>query len=535
MAMSDADAGRHSALRGFLGDRTGLFWFVVCLLAPIPVFAFGAQALVAAWSTPEYSHGPLIPLLSGYMFMREMAMVPPARHEVRDRWKGVAVVVFALALAVQGNLVRIPDIVFYSMIIWVGGLILICFGFRRGMFFWPSVLHLVFMLPLPNFIYWQVTVTLQFISSEIGVWLVQLAGIPVFLDGNIIDLGVYKLQVAEACSGLRYLFPIMSFSYIFCVLYRGPWIHKAILLLAAVPLAVLMNSVRIGIIGILVDNYGIEQAEGFLHFFEGWVIFGACIALLFLLAKVLQWINRDRRPLSEALDLDLVSLGPQFARAKDIVPSRALVAAAAFAAAVSVAWLAAPGIQAAQVERKDFDVFPRELGPWTGVSSVLEPNIERVLAADDYYSASYVAAGAVAGVDFFVAYYDKQTEGGGIHSPEVCLPTGGWEMFDIETHRVDLPPEAGVAPFEVNRAIIQKGEARNLVYYWFEQRGRRMTNDFVVKGYTVYDSLVMGRTDGALVRLVTPMARTETLESAEARLEGFMTLAMQRLPEFVPE
>ncbi len=342
MAMSGADAGRYSALRGFLGDRTGLFWFVVCVLAPIPVFAFGMNALVAAWSTPEYSHGPLIPLLSGYMFMREMAMVPPARHEVRDRWKGVAVVAFALALAVLGNLVRIPDIVFYSMIIWVGGLILICFGFRRGMFFWPSVLHLVFMLPLPNFIYWQVTVTLQFISSEIGVWLVRMAGIPVFLDGNIIDLGVYKLQVAEACSGLRYLFPIMSFSYIFCVLYRGPWIHKAILLLAAVPLAVLMNSVRIGIIGILVDNYGIEQAEGFLHFFEGWVIFGACIALLFLLAKILQWINRDRRPLSEALDLDLVSLGPQFARAKDIVPSRALVTAAAVAAAVSIAWLAAP-------------------------------------------------------------------------------------------------------------------------------------------------------------------------------------------------
>ena len=76
-------------------------------------------------------------------------------------------------------------------------------------------------------------------------------GVPVFLDGNIIDLGVYKLQVAEACSGLRYLFPIMSFSYVFAVLYRGSVWHKIVLLLAAVPIAVVMNSIRIGVIGLL--------------------------------------------------------------------------------------------------------------------------------------------------------------------------------------------------------------------------------------------------------------------------------------------
>ena len=103
-------------------------------------------------------------------------------------------------------------------------------------------------------------------------------GVPVYLDGNVIDLGVYKLQVAEACSGLRYLFPIMSFTYVFAVLYRGPLWHKLVLLALAVPIAVLMNAVRIGIIGILVDRYGIAQAEGFLHVFEGWVVFLSCIA-----------------------------------------------------------------------------------------------------------------------------------------------------------------------------------------------------------------------------------------------------------------
>ena len=142
----------------------------------------------------------------------------------------------------------------------------------------------------------------------------QLAGVPVYLDGNIIDLGVYKLQVAEACSGLRYLFPILSFSYLFAILYRGPLWHKAVLLLSAAPLTVLMNSFRIGVIGVLVNAYGIEQAEGFLHFFEGWVIFVACIAILFVMAVALQRLTPNPMPLSEAIDLDTHGLGRIAAR-----------------------------------------------------------------------------------------------------------------------------------------------------------------------------------------------------------------------------
>lgn len=536
MAISDAQSGRAGPSRGFAWSNPGLLWFVLGVLAPLPLFWFGLVNLAQEWATPEYSHGPLIPLLSGYMFMREMAMMPPSAQPVRDRGPGFFVVALALGLAAFGNLVKIPDIVFYAMIIWVMGLVLTCFGFRRGMFFWPSVLHLVFMLPLPTFIEWQVTTTLQFISSEIGVWLVAAAGIPVYLDGNIIDLGVYKLQVAEACSGLRYLFPIMSFSYIFCVLYRGPRFHKAALLLAAVPLAVLMNSFRIGMIGILVDNYGIEQAEGFLHMFEGWVIFGACIALLFGLAKLLQKLSGDTRPLSVALDLDFVSLGPQFRRAQDIVPSRPLIAVAALSVATSLAWFAAPQAQPAEVGRKDFALFPMQMADWVGVRGApLEPEIERVLAADDYISANFRAPGKSAPVDLWMAYYKKQTQGQAIHSPEVCLPGGGWEMFDIEPTEITLPESTGFPPFHLNRAIIQKGESQQLVYYWFEQAGRRLTNDFVAKGWVVWDSATRGRTDGALVRLVTPIVPQQGVEAADARLQGFLADMMPRLGAYIPE
>ena len=161
------------------------------------------------------------------------------------------------------------------------------------------------MLPLPQFIYWKLTIFLQLISSEMGVWFIQLAGVPVFLEGNVIDLGIYKLQVAEACSGLRYLFPILSFSYLFAILYRGPFWHKVVMFAMAAPLTVFMNSFRIGVIGVLVNSYGIGQAEGFLHFFEGWVIFGACIALLFLTAVLLQRLTPSPLSLRDTIDLDI--------------------------------------------------------------------------------------------------------------------------------------------------------------------------------------------------------------------------------------
>jgi exosortase D (VPLPA-CTERM-specific) len=185
----------------------------------------------------------------------------------------LCVIALSLGVAVLGNLMRIPDIVTYALIFWVSGVVLSIFGWRRGRTHQLPVFHLIFMLPLPQIIYWKLSTYLQGVSSELGVWLVNLAGVAVYLEGNVIDLGIYKLQVAEACSGLRYLFPILSFSYLFSILYRGPIWHKAVLLLSAAPLTVLMNSFRIGVIGILVDSYGIEQAEGFLHFFEGWVVF----------------------------------------------------------------------------------------------------------------------------------------------------------------------------------------------------------------------------------------------------------------------
>lgn len=514
-------------------NPAGLTWFALLLITSLPIFWIGFVSLAGAWQTAEYSHGPLIPLISLYLFLRELRKSPLPAQVVSDRLPGVLLLAGALAMAVMGNMVRIPDIVTYAFVLWVGGVVLTIFGWDRGKTHWAPVLHLIFMLPLPQFVYWKLTIFLQGVSSELGVWFVALAGVPVFLEGNVIDLGVYKLQVAEACSGLRYLFPILSFSYLFSILYKGPMWHKAVLLLSAAPLTVFMNSFRIGVIGILVNKYGIEQAEGFLHFFEGWVVFLLCVFILFLMAIGLQRLTKNPKSLSETIDMDFEGFGAIFGRILNINFSKALVFGAVLAAMVSAAWLYVPRPEYQDVDRDPFVLFPRNIDGWFGTTARLEKETEAVLGADDYINATFQTRDEPAYVNMFIAFYKKQTEGSGIHSPEVCLPVGGWEVFSLEPHSVNME-EAGYGTFDVNRSVIQKGVSKQLVYYWFEQRGKRITNDFEAKITVVYDSLTIGRTDGALVRFVTPISEDESEAEADARLQRFMQISMKKLPRFVP-
>ncbi len=508
----------------------GAFWLLAATLAALPLFRFGLAGLAEAWSRPEFSHGPVIPVLSFYLFLREMKAVPPPAAPVADRWPGVAVIAAALCLALVGNLVEIDHLVFYALILWTGGIVLTGFGWRRGLSFWPSVLHLVFMLPLPQFLYWKLTTTLQLVSSAIGVQLVAAAGIPVYLDGNIIDLGVIELQVAEACSGLRYLFPIMSFTYVFAVLYRGPSWQKLVLLFLAVPIAVAMNALRIGAIGVLVDRFGPAQAEGALHVFEGWVVFLACLGVLLLLAKAMQRLVGDRRPLGVALDLDFTGLGAELGRIRFLPAAPALVGAALVTLALSLAWSLAPARQSDPPPRAAFAGFPLALpGGWQGTAGTLKPSLERVLGADDYLAALYASPAEAAPVDLFLTFYGRQTAGAAIHSPEVCLPGAGWEMAGLAPVAV----AAAGSSFAVNRAVIQKGSERALVYYWFEGRGRRDTGDFAARFAMLADGLRLGRSDGGLVRLVTPIEAGGTA-AADARLGRFLDALLPALPRYIP-
>lgn len=513
----------------------GMFWLVVAVVGALIFFSEGINALLVAWQLPEYSHGPLIPVLSGLLFLRQLKEFPETPGEIKDRTPGIFVVLLAMMVGTLGILSNIEDIVAYALIVWIGGLILISFGWKTGKHFWPPVLHLVYMLPLPGVVYYKVSIWLQYISSELGVWFLQLMSVPVFLDGNIIDLGVLKLHVAEACSGLRYLFPIMSFSYIFAVLYKGPMWHKAVLLLSAAPITVLMNSVRIAVAGVIAQRYGVEWLDGFTHFFEGWVLFILCILILFLLAWVMLKLQRQKMSLTEALDLDTDGLGTQAMRLRLVQPSRALVFSSVVMLIAVATLQVLPERGQNQVPRDSFALFPRELKGWEqyGPHQKLGQGIERVLGADDYHQVNFASPDGTKSVGLFMAWYDDQSKGG-VHSPEICLPGAGWEIAWLE--RTDITEQMGTETgFQINRAIIQKGETRMMVYYWFQQKDRRVAWDFAAKFWLMVDGIRTGRTDGGLVRLTTLIDRNETEAEAEARLKVMLDALQEPLPRFMPE
>ncbi|MEO9827673.1 MAG: VPLPA-CTERM-specific exosortase XrtD [Paracoccaceae bacterium] len=511
--------------------RSRLFWLIIAGIGITAFFWDGITSLYDAWSRPEYSHGPIIPLIAGYLLLRECRDAS-LKTDLENRVPGFVFLFFGLLVGLVGNLTQIPYLITYGFIIVVGSLILVVTGIRQALRLWPALVYLVFMLPLPNFMYWKLSTTLQFISSRLGVDFIQMIGIPVYLEGNIIDLGVYKLQVAEACSGLNYLFPLMSFGFLFAVLYRGPLWHKGFLFLSTIPITVLMNSFRIGVIGVLVNQYGIEQAEGFLHFFEGWIIFVACIGLLYVEALILQQLTRHPERASNILDLDMSGILPVLNSASTIPAAKALITASLLVCISGAVWQLTPARSATEVSRQQFTLFPMDLKGWRGSTSALDVNVQVVLGADEYLLADFANKTDNTTVNLFTAYYHSITDGSGTHSPEICIPGGGWEVSRWQ--QTEVSPN-GSERFTTNKAIIQKGTDRRLVYYWFERGGSRFASEYAFKLNTVLDALRTGRSDGALVRLITTIAPGESETAAGHRLNSFIKPMSDVMPRFLPE
>jgi exosortase D (VPLPA-CTERM-specific) len=355
----------------------------------------------------------------------------------------------------------------------------------------------------------------------------------VHLEGNVIDLGSYQLQVVDACSGLRYLFPLTALGFIAAVIFKGALWKKAILFLSTIPITILMNSFRIGVIGVLVEYWGIEMAEGFLHDFEGWVIFMACGAILVLEMWGLSRVGKDRRSLVDAFSIEGPAPLPEGAQKRyRTVPKPFLGASLLLFAGAAVA-SALPNRAEITPKRQDFLLFPTEVGGWTGQKSRMGQKYLDALKLDDYLPADFRNPIGDS-VNLYVAYYGSQRKGASVHSPKTCLPGGGWQLKEFSQRTIDGVEVAG-HPLRVNRSVIQMGDERQLVYYWFQQRGRLMTNEYLVKWFLFWDALTKNRTDGSLVRLTTALGIGEDPASGDERLIRFARSSAGALDGYIPE
>jgi exosortase D (VPLPA-CTERM-specific) len=287
-----------------------------------------------------------------------------------------------------------------------------------------------------------------------------------------------------------------------------------------------MNSFRIGVIGVLVDKWGIALAEGFIHDFEGWIIFMACMVLLFIEMFILTKIGKGKaRPLFEVFGLTIpnnIEVG-QTAIRKISYPLFGII----FLLVISVFIVGSLEQREELIlARKTFPEFPEHLADWTGRQKSMESRIIEKLQLSDYILSNYTKPGSTP-VNFYVAYYESQRKGVSPHSPRVCIPGGGWQISDISRTQVDNYP--------VNRIVIKKEQNTQLVYYWFQQRGRLIANEYLMKWYLFKDALLLNRTDGALVRITTTVSSGELIDNADERLREFLEHLRPILPDYIPE
>lgn len=183
--------------------------------------------------------------------------------------------------------------------------------------------------------------------------------------------------------------------------------------------------------------------------------------------------------------------------------------------------------------RTPLATLPTTLAGWAGYD---EPRfseaILETLGVDEYVNRTYYAD-ATPPVSLYVGYYASQRQGDTIHSPMNCLPGAGWEP--VESRRIAVPIHELQSTVDVNRVVIQKGASRHLVLYWYQSQGRVVASEYWSKFYLVYDAIRTNRSDGALVRVITPMSSSQLDDAAaERRAVGFVQTLFPHLGRYLP-
>ena len=184
----------------------------------------------------------------------------------------------------------------------------------------------------------------------------------------------------------------------------------------------------------------------------------------------------------------------------------------------------------AHVERKELKDFPQTIGAWqrTGRDQILDDATLKVLRASDYLLRDFRRPeGQVA--NLYVGYYASQRTGATYHSPLNCLPGSGWTLSEPGKATITTPDGTS---FVANKYVIQNGEYKSLMVYWYQGRGRNVASEYWGKVYTVVDSVRLRRSDGAMVRVTVPIGDSEA--AAEKAAVEFASSASTVLPEFVP-
>lgn len=256
----------------------GYFYF------PLLKYSYGE------WLKPDYSHGFLVPLFAAYLAWMWRDWAP---KEIR--WPDVRGLAFIAAgalifmIAAKTNYAKEWS-QGAALVLSLCGVALLFGGAGALRWLWPALAFLIFMFPLPYSVEHRLGGPLQTVAAAGAEFLLQTLGYPTYRDGVVIHVQDHTLEVEKACNGLSMLLTFITLSVAMALVIRRPWLDRGLILLSAVPIAILSNVVRIGVTGVLYNEAGKELGDKVFHDFAGWMMMPLALVILMLELKLLDWV-----------------------------------------------------------------------------------------------------------------------------------------------------------------------------------------------------------------------------------------------------
>jgi exosortase D (VPLPA-CTERM-specific) len=501
-------------------DHAAYLFLVTILASFIAGYWSVISKLIHRWNSGDDSYCFLIIPLFLYLCWEK-------RHRFRFAefsWSiwGIIPTTLAILLMILGERGSAETLIYIGIWGCLVGIAVSLYGARIRHLAFP-LLILFFIVTLPPFLNRLLTFKLKMVAGMLSADMLRMVGVTVVQEGNILDLGIGQLEVADACSGLRYFMPMILMGLLIGYFFtKGLW-RKVLLLVLVVPLAILINAVRVFAAGMFTVAGHPELAQNLFHDFSGWLAF--MLASLVLTAIAYLLMKTGPSPIvSEMQDAGAQPEGLQRPAILFLTICILLLAGGMIISHTSTTAHMPP--------RRNFIDFPLRIGAWEGTRMYLSDDILGALWADDYIYATYRSAASSDTISILIPFYAYQGTRHTSHAPQSCLLGGGWTLLSSADVEVEVVSNKHIP---VRVMTLTKEDQHLLSSYFFLQRGRVITSPWMNKFYLLRDSLIRNRTDGALVRVELHMAGSQYLKKAQEELTAFIVRLWQILPDYVPE
>jgi len=502
-----------------------IFILSILILAIYYPTLMGIYAKVS--TNEDYSHAFLMPFITGYLIWEKRKSLKDAK--IKPIWAGFPLMVFTFLFSIYGILGSDISAARISWWLWLISIVLFCYGMEFFKILFLPILMLGFIIPLPNCIQAPLTMSLKLTSSKLAGFLIRIVDIPVYVDGNIIDLGYTKLQVVDACSGLRYVLPLIALGILCAYFFQKHLWKRVVLVFLTLPIAVLMNGLRVSVTAILSQWVSPKVAEGFFHGFSGWFIFIISFGLLMGFSCILKMLPpKDvKRQNGPNQNLGYRKNQKNYSNIFPFIVSAGLLGSLLLA---SLSTGTMPKVRLAN----GIAAFPLEFKGWKGVLEPIDPEILKKSGAEEAFQATYINNKNEI-VTVYIGYrgspFMESEEF--FHSPTVCLPSSGWKVLKKGIHKVPNILSSHYKKFVVTEMLVEKMGQRQLVYFWFQTKSKIAHIIFQNRFHLAMHALKRDNTYDLTVHLYTPIKIGEDVRTAQRRLDNFVRDLEPVLVEFL--